>query len=407
MSSSLYERARHEPLADVAWNEAYARAWIERIADDADARFSSERLWPPHPLDQDGDVRGEPSTTPYFGAAGVIWALDALARAGFAKRRRDWSALIPPLAERNAREVERMGWGAESLLMGRSGVALLDYRLAPDEARAERVAESVARNADHPSNELMWGVPGTLHAALAMHQATGEHRWIDLFAAGAASLRASFHRQADARCRLWTQQLYGDADRLLGAAHGFAGGASAIVRGIALLDDASRCAWTDDIVETLRRTVRRDGRFANWPPEFRRAEPGKMLVHWCHGAPGMIACVAALRDERLDAILAAAGELVWSAGPLAKGPGLCHGTAGNGFAFLKLYRRSGDARWLERARAFAMHAIAQSDDHAKRYRERRYSLWTGDPGVAVYVAACIEASDGLPMLDPDARAAAR
>ena len=50
---------------------------------------------------------------------------------------------------------------------------------------------------------------------------------------------------------------------------------------------------------------------------------------------------------------------MWEAGPLAKGYGLCHGTAGNGYAFLALHRRTGDARWLERARAFAMHAIGQ------------------------------------------------
>jgi hypothetical protein len=32
------------------------------------------------------------------------------------------------------------------------------------------------------------------------------------------------------------------------------------------------------------------------------------------------------------------GELTWRAGPLRKGAGLCHGTAGNGFAFLRLHR---------------------------------------------------------------------
>ena len=30
-----------------------------------------------------------------------------------------------------------------------------------------------------------------------------------------------------------------------------------------------------------------------------------------------------------------------------------HGTGGNGYAFLKLYRRTGNTMWLERARAFA------------------------------------------------------
>jgi len=408
VSAALFDRARHEPLAAAPWDESRARAWIARVADEANERFSTELLWPPHPLDLDGDDARHPWTTLYFGAAGVIWALDALARARFTTVRHDWSALMPSLSERNRREVDAMGWGAESILMGRSGIALLDYRLSPHRERADRVAESVARNAGHPSNELMWGVPGTLHAALAMHEATGERRWIDLFLAGVASLRESFHRDAAAGCRLWTQRLYHRNDRMLGAAHGFAGNARTIARGIALLDAASRREWTSDIVDTVQRTALRDGPLVNWPPAFEGgARPSKMLVHWCHGAPGMIASVASLDDDRLDAILDAAGELIWTAGPVAKGASLCHGTAGNGFAFLKLYGRSGDARWLERARAFAIHAIAQSDRHAERYGQRRYSLWTGDPGVALYVAACIDADDRLPMFDPDARTSAR
>jgi len=89
------------------------------------------------------------------------------------------------------------------------------------------------------------------------------------------------------------------------------------------------------------------------------------------------------------------------AGPLVKGASFCHGTAGSGMAFLKLFERSGDARWLERARAFAMHAIAQSEAHATTYGMRRYSLYTGDPGLAVYLARCIEGKGGWPGLDPD------
>jgi hypothetical protein len=84
---------------------------------------------------------------------------------------------------------------------------------------------------------------------------------------------------------------------------------------------------------------------------------------------------------------------------LKKGSNLCHGTAGNGYAFLKLYRRTGDAEWLERARAFAMHAIVQSERDARQYGQRRYSLWTGDLGLAVYLWDCIKAEPRFPTLD--------
>ena len=101
----------------------------------------------------------------------------------------------------------------------------------------------------------------------------------------------------------------------------------------------------------------------------------------------------------MDALLHAAGELIWRAGPLAKGPGLCHGTAGNGYAFLKLYQRTGDPRWLDRARAFAMHAVEQTLADRKQYGHFRYSLWTGDPGVAVYLWDCLRAKAEFPTLN--------
>jgi hypothetical protein len=125
-------------------------------------------------------------------------------------------------------------------------------------------------------------------------------------------------------------------------------------------------------------------------------------MQWCHGAPGIITATADFpRDwsAELDDLLLQAGAATWSAGPLAKGYGLCHGTAGNGHAFLKLHRRTGDAVWLERARAFAMHAIDQRERMRKEYGIGRYNLWTGDAGLAVYLHHCLTGADGMPGLD--------
>ena len=126
-----------------------------------------------------------------------------------------------------------------------------------------------------------------------------------------------------------------------------------------------------------------------------------MLVQWCHGAPGIVTGLAdfpARRSADVDELMLTAGATVWNAGPLTKGYGLCHGTAGNGYAFLKLYRRMGNAIWLERARAFAMHAIAQSERMRQQYGRGRYTLWTGDSGLAVYVWHCVTGEDGMPGL---------
>lgn len=100
----------------------------------------------------------------------------------------------------------------------------------------------------------------------------------------------------------------------------------------------------------------------------------------------------------LEEELAVAGaELTWRAGPLRKGANLCHGTAGNGYAFLALLARTGDERWLARARAFAMHAAAQMERSRLEDGRGRYSLWTGDLGTALYLADCVDGGGELPL----------
>ena len=110
-------------------------------------------------------------------------------------------------------------------------------------------------------------------------------------------------------------------------------------------------------------------------------------------------CLADSPDPSLDDVLRAAGETTWRAGPLKKGSNLCHGTGGNGYAFLKLYWRFGEDVWLERARAFAMHGIAQTQRAYEETGQWRYGLWTGDLGFAIYLLDCVEGKDRFPTLD--------
>ena len=167
---------------------------------------------------------------------------------------------------------------------------------------------------------------------------------------------------------LWLQDLYGSPLHIFGPAHGFAGNVLVLARGGAL-DQARRRELERRAVRALaRHAIRADG-LAQWPPSL---EPSSQeaRTQWCHGAPGIVASCATLApgDAELDELLLAGGELTWRAGPLRKGASLCHGTAGNGYAFLKLFERTGDELWLERARAFAMHAVAQVEQGLRRAR---------------------------------------
>ena len=116
------------------------------------------------------------------------------------------------------------------------------------------------------------------------------------------------------------------------------------------------------------------------------------------GAPGVVAGAWDYLDE--DLVLAGA-ELVWRAGAHQdeKGHGICHGTAGNGFALLKAFARTGDELWLERARRFAVHALAQAERIATASGRRRYSLFTGDVGTALFAAACLDGDTRFPIID--------
>jgi len=215
----------------------------------------------------------------------------------------------------------------------------------------------------------------------------------------AATLWSQLLWSEDFGCHYWTQDLYGHQSTYIDAAHGFVATAVPLIHGRSLLAEADWAAWQACIENTVLRTATWEGKQANWRAYLTPPPTKPLLMQYCHGAPGFVVCLADLPGHALDDVLAAAGEAVWAAGPLNKGSNLCHGSGGNGYAFLKLYQRTGDANWLQRARAFAMHGIAQTEADAQEYGQMRYSLWTGDPGFAIYLWDCLRGRADFPTLD--------
>ena len=408
----LFDPQRHEALQPIAWDEARVREAIAHIVAETEAAFSPERYWPTHPRDLEPDDDAQQvSTTLYFGACGVIWALHYLQAVGAAALSRDYLGELDTLLARNRATLA--GWESEdfaSYLMGDTPILMLAHGRQPDAATGNRLAELIHGNVDHPARELMWGAPGTMLAALFMHRRSGEARFAQLFRDAASRLWSQLDWSAERGCAYWTQDLYGQTSTYLDAVHGFAATAFVLIAGRDLLPADAWTQWQGCIANTIARTAVREGDLVNWPCWLER--PGdrpnrSFLMQFCHGSPGFVICLAGFPDDSLDGLLAGAGEATWAAGPLAKGSNLCHGTGGNGYAFLKLYRRTGDAKWLERARAFAMHGIAQTEADARRHGRLRYSLWTGDPGFAIYLWDCLRGEAAFPTLDVfDGRACA-
>jgi hypothetical protein len=364
----LFQPEAHEALAGEPWSAERMRAAIAAIVADAESAFDDG--WPTHPQDVVGDDDASTQLrTVYAGGAGVVTALDRLARRGFVELQRDYV----PYLERSLDALPDFPDedSMRSLWMGETGIRLVLQRLAPSPANRERLAELIAANERDERCELMWGSPGTILAGRELElDVTTSIEW----------LRG--RRDSEG---LWTQRMYGQSTRYLGPAHGFAGCVLAL----------GEVAAASEVLE--RFAVEEDG-LVNWPGlagmRLGANGDGHIRTQWCHGAPGIVATLAHVLDEELAS---AGGELTWRAGPLRKGANLCHGTAGNGYAFLALLKRTGDERWLTRARMFAMHAASQVEHSRSEAGRGRYTLWTGDVGTALYLADCIDGGGEPPL----------
>ena len=283
----LYEPAQFEPLIEEPWDPARIEDGVAAIVADADAAFDPEELWPAH--EWDGWEEPLPMKNLYVGAAGVIWALDEFRLRGNAATSLDLAA-----AALRTLELKRAApdftadehYHPASLLAGETGPLLVAFRLASNPSLADDLHALVRANVDNPTDDVMWGAPGTLLAALAMGEWTGEPHWEEAARETAAALQA------------------------------------------------------------------------------RRGDDG-----------------------------------LWRQDDDYRGLGTLHGAAGNGFALLKAFERTGDERWLERARRFGVHALAQAERIAEANGRRRYSLFTGDVGTALFAAACLDQDARYPIFD--------
>ena len=394
----LYRPEAFERLTDEAWDAERIRAGMREIVEDTDAaRRGPKLLWPADPWDRWRAT--SPLKDLYVGAAGVICALADLRERGHGETRLDLADLALRTLERHRdrpdfpRGIELAEPRESSLRCGEAGVLLVAWRLAPSREVADDLYRHVRANVSNEAEELMWGTPGTLLAAGLMQRWTGDARWRE---APEESTEALWSRRGeDGLC---TQRLFRQELKSLTPPHGLVGNVLALRRH---LDSRRRRRLERDSARILGRTAVLEGGLANWPPRDRPMLPGpdgQIRLQWCAGAPGIVIAAAEYLDEEL---LLAGAELTWTAGPhgLEKGPGICHGTAGNGYALLKAFARTGDERWLGRARRFAVHALEQVRRLRAQRGRGRYSLWTGDLGVALYLAGCLDARAAYPLLD--------
>src|SRR5689334_117543 len=166
----LYAAAQFEPLIDEPWDQACVEDAIAAIVADADAAFDHASLWPAHEWDA-GDAP-LPLKQLYVGASGVIWALDALRRGGHAETSLDLPAAALRTLElfRAEPDIEpgETHYHPAALFQGETGPLLVASKLAPDAALTDELEALVQSNLSNPTDDIAWGIPGSLLVALAM-----------------------------------------------------------------------------------------------------------------------------------------------------------------------------------------------------------------------------------------------
>ena len=301
----------------------------------------------------------------YSGGAGIVDALRRLAEGGLAELRRDYFSYLersleeaPDFPDEPTREplLRRGGYPSRPATTGA-------VRREPGE-----LAARIEENARDERRELMW-----------------ESRTMSRASWGSTTSGPRAPSGSSANATKTGSGSRTSSERVSATSPGLRTDSRAT---------CSRSARTRLPTRSRDHAVEQDG-LANWPPAAGDAlvspRDGSIRTQWCHGASGMVTSLGDLLTRTSH----------WRpASRLARGAA-CEGreplprTAGNGYAFLTLFARTGDERWLARARAFAMHAIEQVE-RMLCARPLQLLARAADQ-TAVYLADCTRGGGAIPL----------
>ena len=140
-----------------------------------------------------------------------------------------------------------------------------------------------------------------------------------------------------------------------GAAHGTFGVVYILLKAAELIEEVPKI---DNLMNLLKNTCKKMISLQFSSGNFPVSEGFKedTLIHFCHGAPGLIPVILAahnaFKDDMFLTAALSAGEIVWTDGILLKGNSLCHGINGNAYFLHSLYRYTKDLKWKHRFTCF-------------------------------------------------------
>lgn len=218
----------------------------------------------------------------------------------------------------------------------------------------------VRSTADIP-DELLYGRVGYLYALLYVRKTVSPTAVDDGLIRNVVQAVLSSGQRLSAEEKSRSPLMYQWHDSFyLGAAHGLAGIFYMLLQVQSVLTEAELTTLVRPSIDWLAALQYPSG---NYPSSI--GSSSDKLIHWCHGAPGTIHLLLlahlAFRETRYLEMAKKCAEVIWHRGILKKGYGVCHGTAGNGYAFLRMYQVTRDCKYLHRAAKVRPHG--------------RWSLW--------------------------------
>uniref|UniRef100_A0A8D8S7I7 LanC-like protein 3 homolog n=2 Tax=Cacopsylla melanoneura TaxID=428564 RepID=A0A8D8S7I7_9HEMI len=213
----------------------------------------------------------------------------------------------------------------------------------------------------------------------------------------------SYSQTNNLRCPLM-YQYYGT--EYLGAAHGL----SSILQ--VLLCEKNYVKSNPDVEKDIKESIdfllKIQMPNGNFPADLKElyspTTVANELVHWCHGAPGVIYLMAKAylfwgEEKYLNSCIKC-GDVIWEKGLLKKGPGICHGVAGNGYAFLLLYRLTKNEQYLHKAYLFANFMLSDDFKRNSRMPDAPFSLYEGLAGTACFFVDLLQPDKAIfPFMD--------
>eukprot|EP00088_Acartia_fossae_P068776 TRINITY_DN8799_c0_g1_i2.p1 TRINITY_DN8799_c0_g1~~TRINITY_DN8799_c0_g1_i2.p1 ORF type:complete len:413 (-),score=53.50 TRINITY_DN8799_c0_g1_i2:122-1309(-) len=238
------------------------------------------------------------------------------------------------------------------------------------------------KNSDMP-DELLYGRAGYLFSLLLVNKECEESSVETTLIRQIVEviLRSGHHYSRKYKCSSPLMYEWHDK-RYYGAAHGLAGIYATLLQTNVLQENE-----IEDLVKpSVDYLLGKAFPSGNFPSS--EGSDRDRLVHWCHGAPGIVhlllLCYTKWGDKKYQDAALKCGDVIWSRGLLRKGEGLCHGTGGNGYAFLHLYQVTQEKEWLYRAAMFAVHCT-QINKHFVNLADRPLSLFEGLSGAVCFL----------------------